>query len=62
MSLNILQLSDIHICGENAPSASTLLLAKRFPKGAPDIILVTGDLFDHSAFDPEKPKTKMGKK
>ena len=62
MSLNILQLSDIHICGENAPSASTLLLAKRFPKGAPDIILVTGDLFDHSAFDPEKPNTKMRKK
>ncbi len=32
MSLNILQLSDIHICGENAPSASTLLLAKDFLK------------------------------
>lgn len=54
MGLNILQLSDLHICGENSPSASTLLLVGRFPKGVPDIILVTGDLFDHSAFDTEE--------
>ena len=62
MGLNILQLSDLHICGENSPSASTLLLVGRFPKGAPDIILVTGDLFDHSAFDTEETYYKTQEK
>lgn len=62
MGLNILQLSDIHICEENSPSASTLLLVGKFPKGAPDIVLVTGDLFDHSAFDFEKSKNKTQQK
>lgn len=54
MGLNILHLSDIHLCGDAAPSVGTLLLGKDFYRGAPDIILVTGDLFDHSAFSQEK--------
>lgn len=51
MSLNILHLSDIHICNNNAPSAASLLSDNDFQRGAPDVILVTGDLFDHAAFD-----------
>lgn len=62
MGLNVLQLSDIHICGDNSPSASTLLLVGNFPKGAPDIVLVTGDLFDHSAFDNEENISETQKK
>lgn len=53
MGLNILQLSDIHLCGKNSPSAESILLGDTFPKGAPDAILVTGDIFDYSAFSNE---------
>ncbi len=53
MGLNILQLSDIHLCGNNSPSAESILLGDTFPEGAPDVILVTGDIFDHSAFSNE---------
>lgn len=53
MGLNILQLSDIHLCSENSPSAESILLGDTFLKGAPDAILVTGDIFDHSAFSNE---------
>lgn len=52
MSLNILHLSDIHISSNQVPDASALLLGNDFPSGAPDVILITGDLFDHSAFSP----------
>ena len=53
MGLNILQLSDIHLCGNNSPSAESILLGETFPNGAPDAIVVTGDIFDHSAFSTE---------
>lgn len=53
MGLNILQLSDIHLCGTNSPSAESILLGDTFPNGAPDVIVVTGDIFDHSAFSAE---------
>lgn len=54
MGLNILQLSDIHLCGKNSPSAESILLGDTFTKGAPDAILVTGDIFDYSAFSNER--------
>lgn len=54
MGLNILQLSDIHLCGKNSPKAESLLLGNTFLKGAPDVILVTGDIFDHTAFSNER--------
>ncbi len=53
MSLNILQLSDIHLCNEKVPFASSILLSNEFYRGAPDIILVTGDIFNYSAFNNE---------
>lgn len=52
MSLNILHLSDIHINCDQLPDANVLLLGNDFSRGAPDVILITGDLFDHSAFSP----------
>lgn len=62
MGLNVLQLSDIHLCGDNAPSASMLLLAGKFTDGAPNVVLVTGDLFDHNAFDEEETEEKTQEK
>lgn len=53
MGLNILQLSDIHLCGNNSASAESILLGESFPNGAPDTIVVTGDIFDYSAFSTE---------
>ena len=63
MGLNILHLSDIHISGNQAPDARALLLGNYFQIGPPDVILITGDLFDHSAFSPENtPKETNEKK
>lgn len=56
MRLNILQLSDIHLCGNNSPNAESVLLGNDFPKGAPDVILSTGDIFDYTAFSEEASK------
>lgn len=53
MGLNILHLSDIHICGDASPSVGDLLLGNDFYNGAPNIILVTGDFFDYRAFNTE---------
>ena len=60
MSLKILQLSDLHLCGDKAPSPSSLLLDNSF--SPPDIILVTGDIFDYHAFikgDDEKDANRI---
>lgn len=63
MGLNIMQLSDIHLCGKNSPPAESILMGDTFPEGAPDVILVTGDIFDYSAFSKEsKPDYTIAKK
>ena len=62
MSLNLLQLSDIHLCSKNSPTAESVLLGNEFHKGAPDAILITGDIFDHSAFSDENTPEKTVQK
>ena len=62
MGLNIMQLSDIHLCGKNSPPAESILMGDTFPEGAPDVILVTGDIFDYSAFSKVNRIIRLQKK
>lgn len=55
MEFNLLHLSDLHINGANEPSPDAIVLAH---PGAPDAIIITGDIFDHTAFKDTKQMNK----
>lgn len=51
MSLRILHLSDLHLCGDKAPNVDDVLFNVSI---TPDTIMVTGDIFDAKAFSIDK--------